>query len=327
MKKIFTILGMAAVSVSMSAQTNVLTESFTYADAISLTTSNTTTNWFQHSGTQGQVTVNSGKANIVAGNTEDINKALSTPYPLNVANAVCKVSYSAELNVLNSTGLTTSGDYFLSLGDVATTTNVSTNAVSVLPARVYVKAGTAGYLLGILNTSGGTVTPTYSTTEIPYGTAANITVTYTVTNGSSTTQSATLQIGSQPLLTNATGTSNAPSNAASVVIRQSGSATSGTGNITIDNINVLAYPTGSLAVSDFNKSKSNFVKNTFVKNEEITFGADVKDVKIYTLTGQVVKTASVKDGAALNVAELAKGNYIVTGTVNNQPVSQKILKD
>ncbi|MCU7618106.1 lamin tail domain-containing protein [Chryseobacterium sp. PBS4-4] len=84
---------------------------------------------------------------------------------------------------------------------------------------------------------------------------------------------------------------------------------------------------GSLAISDFNKSNSNFIKNTFIKNEEITFGADVKDVKIYTLTGQVVKTASVKDGAALNVAELAKGNYIVTGTVNNQPVSQKILKD
>jgi len=84
---------------------------------------------------------------------------------------------------------------------------------------------------------------------------------------------------------------------------------------------------GVLAVSDLSKPKSNFVKNTFVKNEEITFGADVKDIKIYTLTGQVVKTASVKEGATLNVAELAKGNYIVTGTVNNQPVSQKILKD
>jgi hypothetical protein len=35
----------------------------------------------------------------------------------------------------------------------------------------------------------------------------------------------------------------------------------------------------------------------------------------------------VKNGATLNVAELQKGNYIVTGTVNNQPVSQKILKD
>lgn len=84
---------------------------------------------------------------------------------------------------------------------------------------------------------------------------------------------------------------------------------------------------GSLAVSDFNKTKSHFIKNTFVKNEEITFGADVKDVKVYTLTGQVVKTGSVKNGATLNVAELQKGNYIVTGTVNNQPVSQKILKD
>ena len=83
----------------------------------------------------------------------------------------------------------------------------------------------------------------------------------------------------------------------------------------------------SLAVSDLNKAESNFIKNTFVKNEEITFGADTKDVKVYTLTGQVVKTGSVKNGATLNVAELQKGNYIVTGTVNNQPVSQKILKD
>lgn len=94
----------------------------------------------------------------------------------------------------------------------------------------------------------------------------------------------------------------------------------------LDNIEIKTVA-GTLAVSDFNKSKSNFVKNTFVKNDEITFGADVKDVKVYTLTGQVVKTASVKDGSSLNVAELAKGNYIVTGTVNNQPVSQKILKD
>jgi hypothetical protein len=82
-----------------------------------------------------------------------------------------------------------------------------------------------------------------------------------------------------------------------------------------------------LAISDLTKTKSNFVKNTFVQDEEITFGSDVKDIKIYTLTGQVVKTASVKEGSSLNVAELAKGNYIVTGTVNNQPVSQKILKD
>jgi hypothetical protein len=84
----------------------------------------------------------------------------------------------------------------------------------------------------------------------------------------------------------------------------------------------------SLAVSDVTSLKAgNFVKNTFVKSDEITFGADVKDVKVYNMFGQVVKSASVKENGSVNVAELAKGNYIVTGTVNNEPVSQKILKD
>ncbi|MBD8083992.1 T9SS type A sorting domain-containing protein [Chryseobacterium caseinilyticum] len=85
--------------------------------------------------------------------------------------------------------------------------------------------------------------------------------------------------------------------------------------------------TSTLAVSDFKKVTSNFVKNTLVKNNEIVFGSDVKDIKVYTLSGAIVKTGEVKNGSTLNVAELAKGNYIVTGIVNNEPVSQKILKD
>ncbi|MDH6250930.1 hypothetical protein M2347_000657 [Chryseobacterium sp. H1D6B] len=85
--------------------------------------------------------------------------------------------------------------------------------------------------------------------------------------------------------------------------------------------------TGSLAVSDIKNVKSNFVKNTFVKNGEITFGTEAKDVKVYNMFGQIVKTASVKANGTVNVSELAKGNYIVTGTVNNEPVSQKVLKD
>jgi hypothetical protein len=98
-------------------------------------------------------------------------------------------------------------------------------------------------------------------------------------------------------------------------------------NATVVAFDDFSVTSGTLAIGEVLPSKYRMIKNTFVKNEEITFGADVKDVKIYTLTGQIVKTASVKDGATLNVAELAKGNYIVTGTVNNQPVSQKILKD
>lgn len=85
---------------------------------------------------------------------------------------------------------------------------------------------------------------------------------------------------------------------------------------------------GSLGVSDVKSLKSlNFVKNTFVKNNEITFGADAKDVKIFNMFGQLVKETSVKANGTVNVAELTKGNYIVTGTVNNEAVSQKILKD
>lgn len=83
---------------------------------------------------------------------------------------------------------------------------------------------------------------------------------------------------------------------------------------------------GSLAVSDIKNVKGSFIKNSFVTDDEIVFGSQVKDVKVYNMLGQVVKT-SAKDSVILNVAELTRGNYIVTGTVNNQPVSQKILKD
>lgn len=119
------------------------------------------------------------------------------------------------------------------------------------------------------------------------------------------------------LITSATGASN---------IKIKNGQTGASAQIRILSINIT-YTENTLAVADFNKSKSLFVKNTFVKNDEITFGADAKDVKVYTLTGQLVKTASVKANGTLNIAELAEGNYIVTGTVNNQAVSQKILKD
>lgn len=105
-----------------------------------------------------------------------------------------------------------------------------------------------------------------------------------------------------------------------------------TNNNNVDFTATLPTPqstSGTLAVNDINNlsKKARFIKNSLVKNDEIIFDAEVKNLKVYTLSGQLVKTASVKDGASLNVAELQKGNYIVTGLVNNQPVSQKILKD
>ncbi|MCJ8155096.1 T9SS type A sorting domain-containing protein [Chryseobacterium sp. SSA4.19] len=103
-----------------------------------------------------------------------------------------------------------------------------------------------------------------------------------------------------------------------------------TNNNNIDFTVTLPTPqAGALAVSDvYNHSpRYEFVKNSLVRNNEIVFGTDVKDLKIYSISGQLIKTSSVKANETLNVADMQKGNYIITGTVNNQPVSQKILKD
>ncbi|MDQ0783120.1 T9SS type A sorting domain-containing protein [Chryseobacterium sp. W4I1] len=83
---------------------------------------------------------------------------------------------------------------------------------------------------------------------------------------------------------------------------------------------------GSLSTVDFSASKFSLVKNTLVKSE-INFAKNCKDVKIFNMFGQVVKSLSVKENETVEVSDLAKGNYIVTGTVNNEPVSQKILKE
>ncbi|MBT2623157.1 T9SS type A sorting domain-containing protein [Chryseobacterium sp. ISL-6] len=98
------------------------------------------------------------------------------------------------------------------------------------------------------------------------------------------------------------------------------------GAIRVDNVTISG--TGNtLAVSNINNLKYNFIKNTFIKDGGITFGTPVKDVKVYNIYGQIVKTASIKENATLNVSELQKGNYFVTGIVNGQPISQKVLID
>ncbi len=97
-------------------------------------------------------------------------------------------------------------------------------------------------------------------------------------------------------------------------------------NSTLVAFDDFSVTSGALAVGEVLPSKYRMVKNTLVKSD-INFGADVKDVKIYNMFGQVVKTASVKANSTLEVSDLAKGAYIVTGTVNNEAVSQKILKD
>lgn len=83
----------------------------------------------------------------------------------------------------------------------------------------------------------------------------------------------------------------------------------------------------TLAVGDVNASNSVFIKNTLVKNNEIIFGTDVQNVQIYSMSGQLVKSSNAKGIATVNIADLPKGNYIVTGNVNDKKVSERIIKD
>lgn len=92
---------------------------------------------------------------------------------------------------------------------------------------------------------------------------------------------------------------------------------------TLDNFVWTAYDS-TLAVVDANASKARLVKNTVV-DTNIIFAAKA-DVQIVSMNGQVVKSASVNENTALDVTSLAKGMYIVSGTVNGQAVSQKIIK-
>lgn len=89
----------------------------------------------------------------------------------------------------------------------------------------------------------------------------------------------------------------------------------------IDDITV-SLPTASSI--DITTGKANLVKNTVVSNN-IIFGEQA-DIQIVNANGQVVKTASVKENTSLDVTSLAKGMYVVTGTVNGKSVSQKIIK-
>ncbi|WP_175623176.1 T9SS type A sorting domain-containing protein [Chryseobacterium schmidteae] len=334
MKKIFTVLGIVAVAAFANAQ--LVYEPFNFTGSVA-----GQNGWATHSGaTPGQVTAATGNltytglatpsgnsTSVSSSNTEDINKSF-TPQSTGV------VYYSVLVSAQNTTGITANtatGDYFLHFGTYSTGTNP---ALSLFQARIYVRKGTATDTVnfGILNNSGGTAAPSFVSTDFPINQTVFLVVKYDFA-----TNTASLFVNAAPgstepataSATNSTGTTAAPTAIDYFCIRQGSS----TGNFQIDEIRVgttyaqVAPTSASLAVSDLNKTKSNFVKNTFVKNDEITFGADAKDVKVYTLTGQLVKTASVKANGTLNIAELAEGNYIVTGTVNNQAVSQKILKN
>jgi hypothetical protein len=163
---------------------------------------------------------------MVAGNTEDVNKAIT---------GITGTGYYSFFVKLNSTaGLSLTGEYFTGFGG---TTGAS---VTIFAPRVFIKAGLTPntFQLGVQNTVGGTPTQTYSA-EYPVGTTVFVVVKL---DASVSPIQASLFINPvvglpepAPTVSNSSGT-NTFANFASIFLRQAGTAASGTGNIQIDEI-------------------------------------------------------------------------------------------
>ena len=309
MKKIFTLLSLTSVFFLANAQTQVVNETFTFNGALK------NNGWASHSGTAGQLLADGSKVNLVAGNSEDVNKAFSADYVINPAQ-LNKTEYTFTLNVPSQTGLAASnaqGEYFLMLS------NQSGNTVANFYGRLFIRRGSGtGYVLGISNNSS---TAVYSTVELPVATDVFVKVAYSV-SGTNSTSTLTINNGT-PITSTSTV---APTVLKSVAIRQAGTI-AGTGNVSIDNLVVTTYPSNTLSVGDITKTKNIFLKNTMVDNTLSFQTKGNASVKVYNANGQLVKSATISaQNANVNVANLPKGNYVVTAELNGETVSQKILK-
>lgn len=316
----------------------LLIGTFTFAqvsDSFSGTGLLTANGWALHSGTAGQLSITTGslsyagltstgnKAALVAGNSEDVNKASATPI-------TTTAYYSAILNVSSTTGLsanTTGGDYFLATGGTAGA------SVTALQARVFIRAGAAAntFNIGLLNNSGAGGATAFVATDFAINTPIFVVVKYAVdTNTASLFVNPTIG-GTEgtATVTNASGTTAAPAQVASIVIRQAGNATGGTGNVEIDELRMgttWAFVTSATLGLNQNqidglKIYPNPVTNgTFFIN---TSADSTKDVVVYDVLGkQVIKTSTTN---AVNVSNLKGGVYIVKITEDGNTATRKLV--
>ena len=101
-----------------------------------------------------------------------------------------------------------------------------------------------------------------------------------------------------------------------------------TGTFSVDDV-VINGTTKSIPLGTIDniKEKNIFLKNTMVDNTLSFQTKGNASVKVYNANGQLVKSATISaQNANVNVANLPKGNYVVTAELNGETVSQKILK-
>lgn len=331
MKKIYTLLSVLAVTGFSFAQTN---DSFTGTGALNAN------GWTTHSGTAGQLTISSGslsypgitsaggKVALADGNNEDVNKASASPI-------TGTAYYSAIINVPNTTALganSSSGNYFLM--NSATAGNGTDVEVTTFIGRLYIRsgAGTDTFNLGVLNNSGGTATPSYVSTDYAVNTPLLVVVKYEISTNTASLFINPAAGSTEPsaTVTNATGTSAAPTQVAAIAIRQAFSNGAGTGNVEIDEVKLgtswASVTAGTANVKDnaisglkmFPNPLTGSVLNITSNNN------DVKTVAIFDVLGKQVVNTKTTTGA-VNVANLSSGVYMVKITEAGKTSTRKLV--
>jgi len=318
MKKIYTLVTILAASFAANAQTS---DSFNYTGAL------TNNGWSHHSGnTTGEVITTAGSLTY-AGITstgdkvllnsdvlyEDINKASTAP--------ITTTGYlSAIINVVDGTDLGT-GDYFIGFGKTTGT------SLTDMYGRVYIKKGVTPdtFNLGLLNSTGGSSTPSYDTTDLPFGTPVFIVAKYDITS-----KEASLWINptvntaeSTATHTNTTGT-NSTTEILSVFLRNGGS----TGKIEVDEIilddNWAAVNYMSASNKENNIEGLNIFPNPAndVLNITSNSAAD-KNVQLFDLTGK--KVLDITTVSTVNVSTLKAGIYVAKITEAGKTATRKVV--
>lgn len=324
MKKFYTLFFILLASLSFGQ----FTDTFTGTGLLSAN------GWTVHSGTT-PLSISSGsltypgltggggnKVALIAGNSEDANKSIGT--------AITTITYySTVLNLPNTNGLSTVGDYSMSLGGATGT------SVTSLPARLMLKTGTAAntFNIGIVNNSGTGTSPTYLATDYPVETPVFVVVKYDRANNTADLF-VNPTLGStepSPSLTNATGTSTVTS-IASLCIRQGGNATAGTGNVEFDDIRIggtWSYVTAPAIVLSV---KQNTIAGLSIYPNPVTKGtlyitsnsSSAKSVAIFDVLGKQVLNAKTSNNA-VNVSSLKGGVYIVKITEDGKTDTKKLV--
>lgn len=331
------------VSLVSSMLTFAQYHSFDYTGALS------SNGWSAHAGTVGEsvplstasdfgsslnypgiVTPMGNRALITSAQTEDVNLAFTEPVTTTAfASFLIKVVDNSTMTV-NSQN--TAPGYIMhftrySGEDIGTVGWVS---------RLSVRKGSSSstFNLGILNATGGSagLTDLYgSTTPVEYqvGTTYFVVLKCDMTGTTGKTSiwvNPTVSSEATPTHSSSFGTTK-PVEISSLAFRQSNNA----GSVEVDEIRLgktweEVVGAAFLASNEANAKKTALISNTLVKDGFTLLTKKSANVEIYSLTGNLVKNATVASNTNVNVSNLTKGTYIVKITEGSQVSTVKIIK-